>query len=123
MAFALYYSAKRNNEITEEEKSDIAEIVAEYCAGYPFKRKSENFGVYDETDEGVIFAGSTKLPGGGYKTMYEIALYWLECLTEITNTLESCEWDVTFDDVDLILDEEEGWRFPTDEEYAQQKGN
>ncbi len=32
-------------------------------------------------------------------------------------------WNITFDDVDLIFDSNVGWRFPTDEEYKQQKSN
>lgn len=32
-------------------------------------------------------------------------------------------WNITFDDVDLIFDSNVGWRFPTDEEYMQQKSN
>ena len=53
--------------------------------------------------------------------MYAVARYWLKCLTEITGVLNGCNWGVHFDDVDLILDAD-GWRFPTDEEYAQRNG-
>ncbi len=35
--------------------------------------------------------------------------------------LTNSTWTVTFDDVDLILDSNEGWRFPTDEEYNRKK--
>lgn len=124
MAFALYYEAKRENQITAEEQAVCQEIVDRYCAEYDFKRKKEDFCVYDlDKDTDVIFSGSTKLPGGGPNFMFEVANYWLECLTEITAALGECEWNVTFDDVDLVFDEEEGWRFPTDEEYNQQKMN
>ena len=52
------------------------------------------------------------------KLYYAVAEYWLKCLSEITGVLSGCNWDVHFDDVDLILDAD-GWRFPTDVEYAQ----
>lgn len=124
MAFSLYYTAKRKTSITTEEKIAINRIIERYCSKYPFKRKTEDFCVYDlNEEESVIFSGSTKLPNSGYKFLYEVANYWLKCLTEITKLLSTSEWEVLFDDVNMILDEKEGWRFPTDEEYAQQKGS
>lgn len=122
MAFSLYYTAKREQLLTIEERVAIGKVVERYCSEYPFNRKIEDFGVYDSNDEkNIIFSGSTKLPNSGYKFLYEVANYWLKCLTDITNLLSNCEWNVSFDNVDLILDENDGWRFPTDEEYNQQK--
>ena len=121
MSFSIYYSAERKQAITDEERKNVESIVNRYNTEYPFKRKTEDFCVYDSIDdENIIFSGAVKLPGGGYKTMYAVAQYWLKCLTEITGGLNGCNWDVHFDDVDLILDAD-GWRFPTDEEYAQRK--
>ena len=122
MSFSIYYSAERIQAITDAEKKNVESIVNRYNTEYPFKRKTEDFCVYDSIDdENIIFSGATKLPGGGYKTMYAVAEYWLKCLSEITGVLSGCNWDVHFDDVDLILDAD-GWRFPTDEEYAQRNG-
>lgn len=125
MAFTLYYQAKRKEPLTEHEKTISKEISEKYCFEYPFKRKVEDFGIYDdlEDQDDIIFSGSTKLPGNGPKTLFEVANYWLECLTEITHLLTNATWNVTFDDVDLIFDLDEGWRFPTDEEYKKQKLN
>ena len=85
----------------------------------------EDFGIYNDLKDqnDIIFSGSTKLPGNGPKTLFEVANYWLKCLTEITHLLTNATWNVTFDDVDLIFDLDEGWRFPTDEEYKKQKSN
>lgn len=123
MAFALYYTAKREQPLTEQERAMSKEISEKYCAEYPFKRKVEDFGIYEEPKEqvGIIFSGSTKLPGNGPKILYEVANYWLKCLTDITHLLTNAVWEVTFDDVDLIYDIDEGWRFPTDEEYNRRK--
>lgn len=71
----------------------------------------------------MIFSGAAKLPGNGPETLFEAANYWLKCLTEITHLLSNAAWNVTFDDVNLIFDSDDGWRFPTDEEYKQQKSN
>lgn len=120
MSFSLYYTAERNSPLTINEKTTIDNIVERYCSEYPFRRKTEDFCVYDITDkENIIFSGSTKLPNSGYKMLYAVGNYWLECLTEITKLLSNCDWKVTFDDVEMILDEVKGWRFPTDEEYHQ----
>lgn len=123
MSFSLYYQAKRDRPLTGEEEQAVAEIVRHSCDQYPFKRKVEDFGVYPaEGEEKVIFNGSTKLPGNGPKVLYDTANYWLKGLTQITRLLEGASWEVRFDDVDLILDPEEGWRFPTDEEYRRRYG-
>ena len=123
MSFSLYYQAKRDRPLTGDEEAAVAEIVRHSRARYPFKRKVEDFGVYPAGEgAGVIFSGATKLPGNGPKALYDTANYWLKGLTEITRLLEGASWEVRFDDVDLILDPEEGWRFPTDEEYRQRYG-
>lgn len=123
MAFALYYTAKREQPLTEQERAMSKKISGKYCSEYPFKRKVEDFGIYENSKEqdDIIFSGSTKLPGNGPKILYEVANYWLKCLTDITYLLTNAAWEVTFDDVDLIYDIDEGWRFPTDEEYNRRK--
>lgn len=125
MAFALYYEAKRKEPLTEQEKAISKEISEKYCSEYPFKRKVEDFGIYDDFEykDDIIFSGATKLPGNGPKILFDVANYWLKCLTEITYLLSNATWNVTFDDVDLIFDLNDGWRFPTDEEYKKQKSN
>ena len=125
MAFALYYEAKRKEPLTEQEKAISKEISEKYCSEYPFKRKVEDFGIYDDCEykDDIIFSGATKLPGNGPKILFDVANYWLKCLTEITYLLSNATWNVTFDDVDLIFDLNDGWRFPTDEEYKKQKSN
>lgn len=122
MGMSLYYEAEREQPLTEQEDSICREIVQRYCAQFPFEEKYEDFGTYDiDKATNIIFSGATKLPPGEAKTMFHIANYWLKCLTEITNALADCTWTVTFEEVPLILDKSEGWRFPTDEEYHLRK--
>lgn len=125
MAFALYYEAKRKQSLTEQEKEVCKRIVEKYCSEYPFKRKVKDFGIYDDLNgqDDVVFSGSTKLPRNSPEALFDVANYWLNCLTEITHLLTNAVWNVTFDDVDLIFDVNEGWRFPTDEEYSQQQSH
>ena len=57
MAFALYYEAKRKEPLTEQEKAISKEISEKYCSEYPFKRKVEDFGIYDDfeyKDENIL---------------------------------------------------------------------
>lgn len=109
----------------QQEKTIIKEILEKYCSEYPFKRKVEDFDIYDNSEYkgDIIFSGATKLPGNGPEILFEVANYWLKCLTEVTQLLSKATWNVTFDDVDLIFDSNVGWHFPTDEEYKQQKSN
>ena len=68
--------------------------------------------------ENTVLAGATAIPR---KKFYDVILYWLKCLTDITRVLDGCEWDVRFDDVELIWEEADGWRLPTDEEMKERK--
>ena len=119
MSLALYYEAKREKPLTALEKAACDEIINRYSTQYPFKKMYHDFGVFIVEETDIVFSGSTKLPMSNPQFMYDVANYWLKCLTEVTKLLEKCLWTVTFEDVDLILDENEGWRFPTDEEYSQ----
>ncbi|MCI8848378.1 MAG: hypothetical protein HFF86_03760 [Oscillibacter sp.] len=64
MAFAIYYEAARTKPLTEQERTISKEILEKYCSEYPFKRKVEDFGIYENSKEqdDIIFSGSTKLP-------------------------------------------------------------
>lgn len=118
MSFSLYYSAQRSTALSDQEKNMIDSIVEKYCTEYPFKEKVEDFCIYSSPEgEMNVFGGSIKLPDSECELMYEVAVYWLNCLSKITLVLADCKWDVSFDDVNLIWEQNDGWRFPTDEEY------
>lgn len=118
MSFSLYYTAIRDNNLTEQESKKCNEIINYYCNNYPFRQKAEDFCTYNVSDNEnkIIFDGAAKLPHS-FKLLTQSAEYWLKCLTEITKILIGAEWNVRFDDVSLIFDDVNGWRFPTDEEY------
>lgn len=117
MSMSLYYEAKRKNPLTEQEKAACDEIMARYSSEYPFEKKHHDFGMFHVDVDDTVFCGATNLPMSNPQHMYDVANYWLKCLTELTKLLSDCKWTVEFEGVDLILDENEGWRFPTDEEY------
>ena len=51
MSFSIYYSAERIQAITDAEKKNVESIVNRYNTEYPFKRKTEDFCVYDSIDD------------------------------------------------------------------------
>lgn len=124
MGLSIYYAAKRTLSITEEEKKGVLEIVNRYCNGYPFKERGEDFGLYGFNDtKNTILCGATKLPSmiDDGETWFKIANYWLRCLTEMTYYLKGAQWEVCFEEVELIFEKGQGWRFPNDEEYEKQQ--
>ena len=120
MAMSIYYTAKRTYQMNDEEKANVRSVADKYCKEFPFDFRHEDFCLYDEPfdEENTILAGATAIP---QKKYYDVILYWLKCLTDITRILHECEWDVRFEDVDLIWEEDDGWRLPTDEEMKQRR--
>lgn len=117
MSMSLYYTAKRSYSLNDEEKNVVHAIVDKYCSEFPYKNKHEDFCLYNEPldEEDTVLDGATAIPMDT-KNFYDIILYWLKCLTELTESLCDCEWNVHFDDVELIWELQSGWRLPTDEE-------
>lgn len=72
MSVSLYYTARRQYQITSQELSACDEIIKQYNTKYPFGKLCEHFGIddltkYPYTDEDkntIILNGSTKLPPG-----------------------------------------------------------
>ena len=121
MSVSLYYQAKREQPLTLQETSICQEIVKQYDTQYPFGELYEGFCVYDldsfrdESEKDVIFSGATKLPTvdeDDIQILFDITDYWVKCLDEITKALPGAAWEVNLDDMEMIWDEEEGWRFP-----------
>ena len=117
MSMSIYYTAKRNYPLNDEEKSVVHTIVDRYCSEFPFKNKHEDFCLYNEPfdEEDIVLDGATAIPMN-MKIFYDVILYWLKCFTELTKSISDCEWNVHLDDVDLIWESPNGWRVPTDEE-------
>lgn len=105
MSVSLYYKAKREHPISEQEKNSCQKIIDDYIAEYPLGEIYEYFGVYDIKDgaeENVIFEGSTKLPlDKGAPHCYQVLDYWAECLQEIINLLPGAQWSINVDDADV----------------------
>ncbi len=117
MSMSIYYTAKRNCPLNDNEKRAVQEIVDKYCLEFPLKDKHENFCLYGEPfdEQDTVLDGATTIPMN-MDIFYDVIQYWLKCLSELTVFLSDCEWNVHLDDVNLIWESPNGWRVPTDEE-------
>lgn len=114
MSISIYYTAKRDHQLSADEETAVRSIADRYCAGYPYGEKYEDFCLYkapfDEAD--TVLQGSTAVPVES-DDVYEIILYWLECLTDITRELKGCTWCANLDDTELIWDGS-SWHLPNE---------
>ena len=105
MSVSLYYIAKRDTPLSEQEKSICNTIIDTYISKYSLGEMYEPFCVYDNsnsTKENVIFEGSTKLPlDEGEEHFAEVFDYWGECLQEIITLLKGVEWYIHLDDTEI----------------------
>lgn len=113
MSVSLYYTARRRQPISLQEKNSCDEIAASYDKQYPFGEMYEGFCIYDlkalagTEEEDVILDGATKLPPDvDDESFFDILGYWLECLEEIAGVLTDAKWTVHLDDMDFKWSEE-----------------
>jgi hypothetical protein len=117
MGISVYYDAKRNYPLTDEENNNIKKIVEKYNNEKNKNfRKGEDFYIYeyDKKEPEKIFSGSTGLAMSFINPMItaKCCIYWAKCLTEIRSIVKDAEWSVSMDDTDLEWDEEKGWHLP-----------
>ena len=105
MSVSIYYTAKRNSPLNAEENAAVHTIAERYCTEYPYGDMYEDFCLYEAPfDEGdTVLQGATAVPAESNE-VYEIILYWLDCLTDITCSLTDCTWQVNLDDVQIVWD-------------------
>jgi len=105
MSVSLYYTAKREYPISEQEEEACRKIVEQYIAEYSLGEMYEGFCVYDlsrPSEVNVIFQGATKLPlDEGENHLVEVLDYWADCLQEIINLLPHAQWHIHVDDADV----------------------
>lgn len=105
MSVSLYYTAKREHSISEQEKDAYQKVVDRYIAEYPLGDIYEGFCVYDLEEDAeayVIFDGSTKLPlNEGEEHCIQVLDYWVDCLQEIIDLLPGAQWNIHVDDADI----------------------
>lgn len=83
---SIYYCARRNNNISQEENKKITEIINAYNGNFKYSDIGETFHVFDynEEESECIFEGMTKLSyTEDTQIQWETMCYWLECLTKI----------------------------------------
>lgn len=130
MGVSIYYTAYRDQALTDQERARVGEIVAaenstllaELDRRLPAWRQDgvvpaevsegreicEGLGLYDQTEPGVILEGSSKISHGrcGPEPMYlQFEHYTRSSLGRLRNALPGAEWRVHVDDTDLTWHE------------------
>lgn len=105
MSVSLYYTAKRDQPMSEQERETCRNVVERYTADYSFGDIGEGFCVYDPhegSDKTVIFEGAAKLPVNKGKARFiKVHDYWSDCLQEIIDLLPGAHWHISIDDTDV----------------------
>lgn len=122
---SIYYQANRSYTLTQSEQEHVAQILKECEEGYPFPERGEALCQYsyDPADPTCIFSGSAKLPypvDDDNETMQmqtEALFFLIEWLTSVRRVIPNAQWDASLEDVELIWEEENGYRLMTNEEY------
>ena len=114
MGVSLYYTATRPASATPQEQNRCDEIAQRYDDQYPYGDVYEGVCIYrwdtleDDFDgEHVILQGATKLPLDDLELFANVFEWWLDCLTELKDTLPDAQWHVNLDDLDFDWSEEE----------------
>lgn len=115
MGISIYYTAKRVQPLTEEERAAVGEIVErfsiekeidEYIAtGRGRNWSSFDDGITEETEDGVVLNGSTRLPDNDEDALWVGVQHWCALLTQIRRAVKGAEWNVAVEDHAIFWDE------------------
>ena len=95
-------------------KTAVMRLHSAMMISIPMGDLYEGFCIYrwdtleDDFDgEHVILQGATKLPLDDLELFANVFEWWLDCLTELKDTLPDAQWHVNLDDLDFDWSEEE----------------
>jgi hypothetical protein len=124
---SIYYQANRDYPLTQSEQEKIGQILKECEENYPFPGRGETLCQYsyDPADPTCIFSGAVKLPYPSdddaeeemMEAQTEALFFLIEWLTSVRRVIPDAKWDALLEEVELIWDEENGYRLMTNEEY------
>lgn len=120
MSISLYYDAKRDRPLSDEEIRRVEAIVADFDKSAEIQRYEasgkglnwESFTLYDAEPlrDGQVLAGATKLPDNKAFALHKGACHWVGCLNRIRReVLADAVWSVQLDDKALLWDDKSGW--------------
>jgi hypothetical protein len=117
MGISIYYNAKRDYPLTNDENNCIEKIVKKYDMEKKKKiNKGKDFYIYDydEDEPEKVFSGSTSLDMSFINPVItaKCCIFWAKFLTEIRNTIKDAEWTVRMDEDELLWDDEKGYYLP-----------
>ncbi|MGI5958317.1 MAG: hypothetical protein ACOX60_02725 [Massiliimalia sp.] len=120
MNLFIQWKANRPDPITQSEGIWVNRILERYEKECPFSDSRLELGIQAADP----FSASFEIMGGKIllpvrekpEEVFDIALYWLDCLTELRKTIPTAQWSANAFGIELIWETETGWRFPEDDE-------
>jgi hypothetical protein len=118
MSISIYYSAQRKKELSLSEIKAIEEIATRYSVNAQIENlvatgvglNWESFHFMTNTErpslfkKATVFSGSTKLPDNSADATWIGVQHWCECLSELRQLLNTCDWSVSVDDHNMHWD-------------------
>lgn len=130
---SIYYQVNRSDTLTQKEQEQVSQILKECEESYPYPEKGEALCQYsyDPADPTCIFSGSTKLPypsddmedQESLEMPTKVLFFLMEWLTKLRRAIPNAEWNASLEDVELIWENEKGFRLMTNEEYSDLYGS
>ena len=116
MGVSIYYTATRDEPLTQSERTIVDSAIARYAVEDQIETYCEtgrglnweSFCVYDPADAyeaSVVFEGATKLPDNTDDAIWTGIRHWCSLLTEIRIALPGATWAVSVDDHDIVWDD------------------
>ena len=116
MSLTIYYEAKRDYPISDEEWATVQSMVSE-CNNKPDIAElvdaggGEPFDFYARNSSDAVLKGSVNLPLRLGEERLDQFIYvaesWIDCLTRVRRQLRDCIWDVRLEDEPIIWNEDD----------------
>lgn len=130
MSFNIYYRAKREHPLSEQETERLDSILRDFDKQSESERHERtgkglnwaNFTVYEASrlTDGNVFAGATTLPDNKAFAMHKGAHHWVRCLNRIRReVLPDADWSVEIEEKSLLWDDKNGWHDPSSDGLAE----
>ena len=124
MSISIYYTARREQPLSDDERSQIATIENKFSVDDQIEERErtgtghnwESFYIYDSndpTEPDVIFEGATKLPDNSEDATWIGLQHWCAALTAVRKVIPDADWHVHVDDHEIQWDDSLGEFDPT----------
>jgi hypothetical protein len=113
MSVSLYYSARRDRPLSDEERAVLERIVAESNENAELDElleeeldRWEGLDLWSWAEPDEILSGSSQLPSASETTIVRVVEHLCAALSELRRAVRDASWHVHIDDVDVPWDDE-----------------